>query len=80
MVTINSCLNVGFLVYKVEVQISMSRGYGVKIIGLTDRVVRESKHRILTALHFNSFKVSWGGAEADHAEGGGGMIVAAAAP
>ncbi len=58
MVTINSCLNVGFLVYKVEVQISMSRGYGVKIIGLTDRVVRESKHRILTALHFNSFKVS----------------------
>ena len=58
MVTINSCLNVGFQVYKVEVQISMSWGYGVKIIGLTDRFVRESKHRILTALHFNSFKVS----------------------
>ena len=58
MVTINSCLNVGFEVFRVEVQIGTSRGYGVKIIGLTDRVVRESKHRILTALHLNAYKVS----------------------
>ena len=58
MVTINSCLNVGFEVFKVEVQIGTSRGYGLKIIGLTDRVVRESKHRILTALHLNAYKVS----------------------
>ena len=58
MVTINSCLNVGFKVFRVEVQIGTSRGYGVKIIGLTDRVVRESKHRILTALHLNAYKVS----------------------